>query len=69
MEQTNKPAFWQIVTTGLLAAVCFGFARYFRLGGSPTFWGVSQFLATVGWLSGIGAILLMLVWAYKSTRS
>jgi phage shock protein PspC (stress-responsive transcriptional regulator) len=67
MEQANKPTFWQIAATGLISAVCFGFARYFHMEGGAMLSGISTFLTTIGWLLLIGAVILMLLWAAKSS--
>ena len=69
MGQANKTAFGQIVVAGIGAAVAFAFARYFRVEGGATNEGIATFLATIGWLAAIGAVVLMFLWAAKSVRS
>lgn len=69
MEQSNKPTFGQIAAAAVLAAVSLGAARYCRLEGGSVYQAVGIFLATVGWLAGIGAVLLMLLWAAKNSRT
>lgn len=69
MEQSNKPTFGQIAAIGALAASSLGAARYFRLEGAPLDQAVATFLTAVGWLAGIGAVLLMFLWAAKNSRT
>jgi hypothetical protein len=67
MEQANKPTFGQIATLGLLGAIAFGVARYLRDGvATPIGSGISTFLATIGWLFLIGAVVLMLLWLRRA---
>lgn len=69
MEQTKKPTFGQIAAVGIVAAFAFAVARFLRMEGGPANESIAQFLATIGWLAGVGAILLMFLWAAKSVRS
>lgn len=69
MEQANKLSFGAIAASGLLAAILFGFARYLQLGGGATLRGVATFLTTIGWLSMIGCVILMIVWGIRSAKT
>jgi len=65
MEQINKPSIASIAGAGLLSAIAFGVGHFCRYGmaSSSLAQAFGEFLAVIGWLSAIWAVLLMLLWA------
>jgi hypothetical protein len=65
MEQANKPSIAGIVGVGLLSAIVFGVGHYCRYGtaSSPLAQAFGEFLAVIGWLAAVWAVILMLLWA------
>ena len=65
MDRANAPNAAAIAIAGLLSAAAFGVGHYCRYGlaTSPLAQAFGEFLAVIGWMLAIWAVILMLLWA------